>query len=91
MLSMRGKPALAGLFEPGLSCFANGFSSTFVFVVGGDVSDAGVQANGIPVRPYDGEFGAQGCRVGDRAQVRVLGLEVAIEALDPRLISRLSG
>ena len=89
VLPVVSKSALPGLFEAGLSCFANGFSSSFVFVVvGGDVSDAGVQADGIPVRPYDGEFGAQNSRVGDRVQVRVLGLEVAIEALDPRLIRR---
>ena len=73
MLAVPGKPAVAGLFEPGLSGFADGLTSSFVFVVGGDVSDAGVQANGIPVRPHFGEFGAQRGRVGDRAQMRVLG------------------
>ena len=33
-----------------------------------------------------GQFGAQGGLVADGEQVRVLGLEVAVEALDPGLI-----
>lgn len=34
LLAVPGKPAVAGLFEPGLSCFADGLPSSKVFVVG---------------------------------------------------------
>ena len=91
ILAVPSRPAIAGLFEPGLSCFADGLPSSFVFVVGCEVADAGVESNGIPMFAGDGEFGAQGGRVLDGEQVRVFGLEVPVEALDPRLISRLSG
>ena len=43
VLAVPGKPALAGLFEPGLSCFANLITSSFMFVVGSDVADSFVQ------------------------------------------------
>ncbi|HET9565051.1 MAG TPA: hypothetical protein VFP27_11255 [Mycobacterium sp.] len=88
---MPGKPAVTGLFEPGLSCFADRITSSFVFVVGTDVSDAGMQPDPVPVLAGDGEFGAQGGRVGDGEQVRVLDFEVPVEALDPGLVGRLSG
>jgi hypothetical protein len=42
VLAVPGKAAEPGLFEPGLALFADGFTSSFVFVVGGDVADAGV-------------------------------------------------
>jgi hypothetical protein len=42
LLAVPGKSAVAGVFEPGLSGFAYGFSSSFVFVIGRDVSDAGM-------------------------------------------------
>jgi len=38
-----GKPVLPGLFEPGLAVFADGLTSSFVFVVRGHISDALVQ------------------------------------------------
>jgi hypothetical protein len=43
VLAVPGKPAEAGGFEPGLAGLADGFASSFVFVVGGDISDAGVE------------------------------------------------
>jgi len=53
-----GKPVEPGLFEPGLAGFADGFTSSFVFVVGGDLADAGVQPDPVVVGPGDGQFGA---------------------------------
>ncbi len=40
VLAVPGKPVLSGLFEPGLARFADGLSSSLVFVVGGHVVDA---------------------------------------------------
>ena len=64
-----GKPVLPGLFEPGLAVFADGLTSSFVFVVRGHISDALVQPRAVVVDAGDGEFGAQGGRVADREQV----------------------
>jgi len=91
VVAVPGKPANPGVFESGLAGLADGFASSFVFVVGGDVADAGVEPDPVVVRPGDLQFGAQGGRVADGEQVRVLGLEVAVEALDPGLIGGLSG
>lgn len=38
-----GKPVVTGLFESCLVGLAEGFSSSFVFVVGPDISDLGVE------------------------------------------------
>lgn len=54
VLAVPGKPAVVGLFEPGLACFADGFTSSFVFVVGRDVSDAGMESDRIPEFAGDG-------------------------------------
>ena len=62
LLAVPGKAAFAGLFESGLSCFAYGFSSSFVFVVGCHISDAGMQSDRIPELAGDGQFGAQRAR-----------------------------
>src|SRR5664280_1262086 len=40
----------------------------------------------VVLRPSGGEFGAQRGRVADREQVRVLGLDVPVEAFDPGLV-----
>jgi len=91
VLSVPGKAPVTGGFEPGLSCFADGLPSSLVFVVGRDVSDPGMQPDRIPELAGDGEFGAQSGGVLDGEQVGELGLEMAVEALDPGLIGRLSG
>ena len=51
----------------------------------------GMEPDGIPELAGDGQFGAQGGGVLDGEQVRVFGLEVGVEALDPGLIGRRSG
>lgn len=91
MLVVPGKPAQSGLFESCLAGPADGLTSSFVFVVGGDVSDPDLQPHRVVVRPDRGEFGAQGVGVADREQVRVLAFEVPVEALDPGLVGRVPG
>jgi len=81
---MPGKPSKASLLEAGLAGLADGRPAAFVLVVRGDVADAGVEPDAVVVRPGDLQFGAQGCRVPDREQVRVLGLEVSVQALRSR-------
>jgi hypothetical protein len=90
-VAVLGKPLESGVFEACLSGLADGFSSSVVFVVGGDVADAGVQPNRVVVRSDGGELGAQGGWVADREQVRVLGLDVPVEAFDPGLVGRRAG
>jgi len=59
-----------------------------VFVLGGDVADPGVQAQGVVAVLDEGELGLEYAGVGDLLQVRVLGLGVAEEGLDPGLVGR---
>ena len=65
VVAVPGKPVNPGLFESGLAGLADGFTSSFVFVVGGDVADAGVEPDPVVVRPGDLQFGAQGGGVAD--------------------------
>ena len=81
VLSVPGKAPVAGGFEPGSSCFADGLPSSFVFVVGRDVSDPGMQPDRIPELAGDGEFGAQSRGILEGEQVRELDLEMAVEGL----------
>jgi hypothetical protein len=53
VVAVPGKPVNPGLFESGLAGLADGFTSSFVFVVGGDVADAGVEADPVVVRRGD--------------------------------------
>jgi hypothetical protein len=82
VLAVPGQPALVGVVESCLAGFADGLTSSLVFVVRRDVADALVQADAVVVLADNGQFGAQGGWVADREQVRVLGLEVAVEGLD---------
>jgi hypothetical protein len=74
VLTVPGKPALPGRFESGLACFADGFTSSFVFVVRGHVADALVEPHPVVVIAGDLQLGTQGGRVSDREQVQVVGL-----------------
>jgi hypothetical protein len=65
VVAVPGKPVNPGLFEPGLAGLTDGFVSSFVFVVGGDVADAGVEPDTVVVRPGDLQLGAQGGRIAD--------------------------
>jgi hypothetical protein len=77
--------AEAGGFQSGLSCFADGGTAPGVLVVGGDIPDAGMEADPVVSGPDDSELGAQHGRVGDRLEVRVLSalrcpLKLSIQA-----------
>jgi len=85
---MRREALFAGVFHPAFSGLADCWASPGVFVVRGHVADAGMKADRVVVLPNAGQFSAQDCRVGDRVQVRVLAFDVAVESLDPGLISR---
>ncbi len=84
VLAVPGKPAVAGLFEAGFAGLADGLTSSVVFVVGGDIADAGVQPDGVVVLSDHCELGTQRDRVADREQVRVLGLDVPEEGCAAR-------
>ena len=77
---------LAGGFHAVFSGLADGWAAAGVFVVGGDVSDAGVQPDRVVVVPDAGQLGTQRGGVGDRVQVRVLAFDVTVEGFDPCLI-----
>jgi hypothetical protein len=62
-----------------------------VFVVRGDVADAGVQPDAVVMPPGDGGFSAQDGRVTDREQVRIPGLDLILETLDPGLVGQGAG
>lgn len=82
MVSEAPKPSC---FEAGLGCFADGRPASSVFVVGGHIADAGMEADPVVSGPDDGQLVARYGRVGDRFEVRVLGFEVPVEAFDPGL------
>ena len=63
------------------------FAAAGVLVVGGDISDAGVEADGVVVAAGASQLGLEGGRVADRFEVGVLGFDVPEEALDPGLVS----
>jgi hypothetical protein len=88
---VEGKASLSGVFQSCLAGFADRWSAAFVFVVGCDVADAGVQSDRVVVRRHDGQFGAQHGWVADREQVRSFGLEVPEQGLDPGLVGRGAG
>ena len=72
-------------FEPCLSGLEDGRTASFVLVVGRHVADAGMETNAVPSRADEIELSAQHLRVGDRLEVRVLGLQVSVEDFDPGL------
>src|SRR5512132_2151930 len=88
---MVGDAPQPGLLQPGLAGLADGLATASVLVVGGDVSDPGVQPHGVVVGTDHRELRAQGGGVADGEQVRVLGLDVTEQRLDPRLVGRGAG
>ena len=55
---MVGDPQPAGAVQAGAAGLADRGPAAFVFVVGGDVADAGVQALRVVLVADDGELGA---------------------------------
>ena len=70
---------------------ADGFASAFVFVVGGDVADGGVQPDGVVLGPDPVELAVEFAGVADLLQVRPFALDVTEQGLDPGLVLGLSG
>jgi hypothetical protein len=62
-----------------------------MLIVGGDVPDRGVQADGVVLGADPGELGVERGRVADLGQVGPVALQVAEERFDVRLIGRRSG
>jgi hypothetical protein len=77
--------------EPVTAVLPDLITSSFVFVVGCDVADAGVQAQPVIFRAHPVELGHERAGVADLLQVRPLTLDVAEQGLDPRLIRWLTG
>jgi len=76
------------MVQSGAAGLADLGAAALVFVVGSDVADAGVQPHGVVLDAHAVERGAQDGGVGDVVEVGPVGLDVAEEALDPRLVGR---
>ena len=85
---MVGDTSLACVGEPLFAGRSDCLAFAPVFLVGGDISDAGMKPNGVVVRPSDLEFGPEHVDVLDLFEVRVFAFEVPEQRLDPRLIGR---
>jgi hypothetical protein len=83
-----GKPGVGGLGEAVAAGLPDGGAAAGVFVVGGDVADAGVQSSGVVLVLDDDELGAQDGGVGDRQQVGPFPFGGAVERFDPGLVGR---
>jgi hypothetical protein len=70
----------------GLAGLADRIVPALVFIVRADVADAFVQPHLVVEPADDGEFGAQDGRVLDLQQMRVLGLDMLEQRLDPCLV-----
>ena len=66
LVAVVGKPALRGVVEALAAGGADGLAPALVFIVGGHVADAGVQADGVVLDLDAVELGPQDGRVGDR-------------------------
>jgi hypothetical protein len=76
--------AVPGAFETGFAGLADRVTTAFVFVVRGHIAQALVQPDPVVLSPDDGELSAQHSRFPDLQQMRILGLDVPEERLDPR-------
>lgn len=79
---------LVGGGEAVAAGLADGVATPFVLVVGSDISDALVEPNGVVVAAHPFELGGKYGGVADGEQVRVLGLDVTPQRLDPSLVGR---
>lgn len=84
--SMIGDALPAGLGESGTSGGSDGGALLSVFLVGGDVADSGVKADGVVVGSLDLELGTEHVDVFDELEVGLLNLEMPKERLDPGLV-----
>ena len=86
-----GKAVLACSFQTGSTSGPERLAAAVVLVVGGDVADALVEPDGVVVLAQPVQLGLEVAGIGDLLQVRVLGLGVAEEGLDPGLVGRGAG
>lgn len=70
---------------------ADGITSSFVFIVGCDIPDPGVEADPVVLRLDEFEFGFELAGVGDLVQVRPFAFDVSEQGFDPGLVLGLSG
>ncbi len=82
-LTCAGQAVAAGL--------PDGLAASFVFVVGGDIPDRGVQPDPVVFEAALGEFGVEFAGIADVLQVRPFAFDVPEQRLDPGLILGLSG
>jgi hypothetical protein len=82
-LSCRGEAVAAGL--------ADGVAAAVVFVVGGDVADAGVQPDGVVLGLDAVVFEGELAGVAGLLRVRPVGLDVSEQRLDPGLVGGVPG
>jgi hypothetical protein len=85
---MVGEALVVGSPEALEACLTDGVAAAVVFVVGGDVADAGVQSGAVVGAADAVELGVEHGWVGDLFEVRPLAFDVAEEALDPGLVGR---
>ena len=83
---MVGDAGESGSGEAVSAGLADGVASAFVFVVGGDVAQGGVQTAAVVVVFGEVELGSQLRWVADLLEVGPFGLDVAEEGLDPGLV-----
>ena len=89
--AMVGETLSVGSPEALEACLTDLFAVAGVFVVGGDVADAGVQPGPV-VDPADAsQLGVEDSRVGELFEVRPLAFDVSEEGLDPGLVARRVG
>jgi hypothetical protein len=69
VVAMVGDALLACSAEPVAAGGSHGGSLASVFLVGGDVADAGVEAHGVVVGALDGQFGSEDVDVFDELQL----------------------
>lgn len=81
----------AGMSESASSGGSDAGAAPVVLVGGGDVTDGGVQADGVVFVADHGELRPQDLRVTDPVKVWPVSFHVGEEALDPRLVGRVPG
>lgn len=86
--AMIGDTLVVGSPEALDACLTDGVTAAFVFVVGGDVADALVEADVVVVAAHTVEFGFEHGGVADRFEVWPFVFDVSEQRLDPGLVGR---
>ena len=79
-------PLLSGSPQALDSLLSDGVASAGVLVVGGDVADAGVEADGVVVAACSAQFGVEHRGVADAFEVGPFGFGVPEQRFDPGLV-----